>query len=64
MKEDPKKKKIVKHNKSSAIAKLMQIPGEIQENVEITVHKANIWGRLKQIEADMIIKFGLLRKKK
>ncbi|MCZ7671330.1 MAG: hypothetical protein M5U34_31460 [Chloroflexi bacterium] len=63
--QNKKPKQIVSYTPpKSALAKLAEVPMHVQTEIELTIHKANIRGRIKMAEADLIVKHGLLRKKK
>lgn len=64
--DDDKSKKLElrKINSSSQLSKILEIPLGAKASIEIAIDRANAEARIKIIEADLIIKYGLLHKKK
>lgn len=64
--DDDKSKKIELRNvnSSSQLSKILEIPLGAKASIEIAIDRANAEARIKIIEADLIIKYGLLHKKK
>ncbi|MDP1624168.1 MAG: hypothetical protein Q8L64_00210 [bacterium] len=58
------KKELLKANSSSQLSKILSIPLNAKASIEIAIDRANAEARIKIIEADIIIKYGLLHKKK
>jgi len=58
---DDSSKKIIKGNTPSQLAKIFTIPIGAKASIEIFIDRANAEARIKIIEADLIIKYGLLR---
>lgn len=64
--DDDKSKKIELRNvnSSSQLSKILEIPLGAKASIEIAIDRVNAEARIKIIEADLIIKYGLLHKKK
>ncbi|MBE0681590.1 MAG: hypothetical protein IH589_06720 [Anaerolineales bacterium] len=58
------KKELLKANSSTQLSKILSIPLNAKASIEIAIDRANAEARIKIIEADIIIKYGLLHKKK
>ncbi|MCA9959472.1 MAG: hypothetical protein KC443_10590 [Anaerolineales bacterium] len=63
MKESESKEIEVIKSKS-ALAKILEMPINTRASIEIAVDRANAEARIKIIEADLIVKHGLLHTKK
>lgn len=57
-------KEIVPSESESALARILETPISVRAAIEIAVDRANAEARVKILEADLIVKHGLLRKKK
>lgn len=53
---------LIKHDGKNTLSKVVAIPANLYSGVDVAIYKANKKGRVKMLEADMIIESGLLRK--
>ena len=58
-----KKNEIVKKD-TSPLAKILEVPIGAKAKIEIAIDRKNAKARVEILKADMIIKYGLLRKRK
>lgn len=64
MKKRSTKKEIEKSNTKNKLAKIVAAPFSAKAAVEIAMDRANADARIKIIEANLIVKYRLLHKKK
>ena len=62
--DEETKKELQKLESSTQLSKLLEIPFGAKAVIQIAIDKENAKARIKIIEANLIIKHGLLHKKK
>lgn len=62
--DEETKKELQKLESSTQLSKLLEIPIGAKATIQIAIDRENAKARIKIIQADLIIKHGLLHKKK